>query len=284
MKKCKLIADAGSSKIDWVVLDGQGNVALRHNSDGVNALLAEEIDIDKSFREVKMALQPYCEFSGIYYYGSGCATNRVCAVMAKILGNIWDAEEVRVESDLLGAARAMFGHESGIACILGTGSNSCLYDGEKISLNIPSLGYVLGDEGSGSALGKRLVSDAFKHQLPEKVCRDFLEAYSLTLEEILEKVYRTSSPNKFLASLVPFISKNLWNPYIYSIVFEEFKRFIRRNVAMYPGAHTLPISFMGSIAEVFSEILREAAGSQGYKIHDIVKSPIDGLVRYHAGK
>lgn len=279
--KSKLIADAGSSKIDWVFLLPDGSVGMRHSSDGINALLADAETVERSLKDVREALGADLMPDAIYYYGAGCATPRVCDRMKEIIAGVWNAGEIFVASDLLGAARALFGHDRGIACILGTGSNSCLYNGENIETNIPSLGYVLGDEGSGAALGKRLVSDAFKRQLPEKIRRDFLAEYDLSLEVILEKVYRTPAPNKFLASLVPFIKKTLWNPYIYSIVFHEFKHFIRRNVAMYPGAHSLPVSFVGSIALVFEPVLREAASSQGYSVDTVMKSPIDGLIAYH---
>ncbi|MCM1377139.1 MAG: hypothetical protein NC097_05460 [Clostridium sp.] len=277
-----LIVDAGSTKIDWAVIDGGGTLRASHSSEGINALLAEEADIINAFSDVRKQLSPFDSFSEIHYYGAGCATTRVCSKMRDILGNIWVSDKIHVESDLLAAARALFGHKPGIACILGTGSNSCLYDGERIVDNIPSLGYVLGDEGSGSALGKRLVADAFKHQLPDKICQDFMNEYNLTVDQILEKVYRSAAPNSFLASLVSFIDKTLWNPYIYSLVLEEFKRFISRNVAMYKGSHSLPVSFMGGIAVGFENILREAAGMLGFEIADVVKSPKEGLIRYHS--
>lgn len=281
MSKKKLIADAGSSKVDWVVLS-DGKVESQITSDGINALLAEADVIDKCFREVKQSLGDADGFSEIHYYGAGCATPRVCNRLQEIISDVWKSDSITVTSDLLGAARALFGHDKGIACILGTGSNSCLYNGKDIEVNVPSLGYVLGDEGSGAALGKRLVSDTFKKHLPESVRERFLAEYQLTLPDILDKVYRNPSPNKFLASLVPFIKKNIWNPYLYSLVHEEFSTFIKRNVAMYPGAHFLPVSFIGSIAVVFEDILRDAASGQGYKVSKITKNPISGLLDYHS--
>ena len=145
----------------------------------------------------------------------------------------------------------------------------------------PSLGYILGDEGSGAALGKRLINEAFKGQLPENIKKKFLEKYDFTLPLILENVYRKPAPNRFLASIVPFISENLWNPYIYSLVLEELTSFVKRNVAMYPGAHSLSLGFTGSIAFNFEKILKEAAASQGYSVRSVIKSPIEGLVKYH---
>lgn len=280
--KTILIADAGSTKVEWASLAADGTVVKRHTSGGINALLAEAEDVASAFREVREELGGTGTFSEIHYYGAGCATERVCTRMKELIGEVWTSPEIHVESDLLGASRALFGDKPGIACILGTGSNSCLYDGQKIANNVPSLGYVLGDEGSGAALGKRLVSDAFKRRVPDKICNDFLSEYGLTLESILDSVYRSPAPNRFLASLVPFISKTLWNPYIYSIVLEEFKRFITRNVAAYEGAHSLPVSFVGGIACGFEEILRKAASSQGFEVFQVMKAPMEGLISYHA--
>ncbi|MDE7381307.1 MAG: ATPase [Muribaculaceae bacterium] len=281
MTNVKLIADAGSTKVEWVALGEDGSVVGRIISDGINALLAEIEDVEFSMKNVREQLGQEFSYKEVHYYGAGCATDRVCNKMSEILKSVWDVDSVYVYSDLLGASRALFGNKRGIACILGTGSNSCLYDGKKIDRNVPSLGYVLGDEGSGAALGKRLVSDAFKNQLPDKIREEFLEEYSISLTDILDRVYRTPSPNKFLASLVPFIKKNIWNPYLFSLVHQELTSFIKRNVAMYPGAHSMPIGFMGSIAVVFEDILRDAASKQGYEISTILKAPMDGLIDYH---
>lgn len=282
MSKCKLIAEAGSSKIDWVVVNTDGSVSDTVSSDGINALMADAYVVNNLLLDVKRQLSGLDSFSEIHYYGAGCATPRVCDRMKEIISGIWQAEQINVCSDLLAAARALFGKNSGIACILGTGSNSCLYDGKEVSMNIPALGYILGDEGSGASLGKRLVGDAFKRQLPEKVCEDFMNAYDLSLEKILENVYRSPAPNKFLASLVPFLKENLWNPYIYSLVLQEFSLFFRRNVAMYPGARRMPVSFVGGLAAGFENVLREAAASQGFTVADVIARPLDRLVEYHA--
>ncbi|MEE1022473.1 MAG: ATPase [Muribaculaceae bacterium] len=275
-----LIADAGSSKVKWTLLSGS-DVAMTFVADGLNALLAEQEEVDGKLTDVRQRLGDRT-IDEVYYYGSGCAIPRVCRKMDEALQRTLEVEKSHVSSDLLGAARALFGRRRGIACILGTGSNSCLYDGEQIERNVPSLGYILGDEGSGAALGKRLVAEAFKGQLPANVREKFLDTYQLTLNDILDKVYRSPAPNKFLASLVPFLSDNLWNPYVYSLVFEELGSFIRKNVAMYDGAHFVPVSFTGSIAHVFEKVLREAAAAQGYKVTEITADPMEGLIKYHS--
>ncbi len=282
--KNRLIADAGSTKVDWVLIDAKGNVASRTTSDGINALLASPKEIEETLGSVYADLSKAGTPAEIDYYGAGCATPSICAKMQEALRHIWGAEEVSVSSDLLGAARALFGHGKGIACILGTGSNSCLYTGKEIESHVPSLGYILGDEGSGAAIGKRLVSDAFKGILPEEVRDNFLSWSQLTLEDILEKVYRGKAPNKFLASLVPFIKENIWNTYLYSLVLKELTMFFKRNVALYHGAHPYPVGFIGSVATNFENILREAASSQGFSVGKIMASPMDGLINYHLGK
>lgn len=283
MKKT-LIADAGSTKVEWTLLDSDSSVAARFSVDGINALLSGSETITKALEDVSAALPGNSDIEEIFYYGAGCATPQICDKMNQALAELWKNAEIHVTTDLLGAARSLFHEKAGIACILGTGSNSCLYNGTDITMQIPSLGFVLGDEGSGAALGKRLLADAFKNQLPDSIRENFLEEYNLTLSQILDKIYKQDTPNKFLASLVPFLKANIWNPYIYSLVLEELTVFVKRNVAMYPGAHAMPLSFTGSIAFHFSNILKEAAASQGYRITTISATPMDGLIEHHRNR
>ncbi|MBD5357062.1 MAG: hypothetical protein HDR88_08685 [Bacteroides sp.] len=277
----KLIADAGSSTVEWSLISSDGSVAASVTTVGINALLADADTINSTFTEVKQALPAESVIDEIFYYGAGCATEPICNKIKDALRLSWQNSESHVSSDLLGAARSLFGSAKGIACILGTGSNSCFYNGEHIVSQIPSLGFILGDEGSGAALGKRLISDAFKEQLPENIRDAFLDEYHLTLPEILDKVYKLPAPNRFLASFVPFLHKNLWNPYIFSLVLKELTRFVKRNVAMYKGAHSVDVCFTGSIAFYFERVLREAVASQGYRVTRISKSPMEGLIAFH---
>lgn len=277
-----IIADAGSTKVDWAVVGNDGNELSRLTTTGLNALLANKEDVDKMLLKVRESL-PSDAVGNVFYYGAGCATPEICdKISDSIRRTLSPSGEVAVTTDLLAAARATLGHDRGIACILGTGSNSCLYDGEKIELNIPSLGFILGDEGSGAALGKRLVTDAFKGHLPEIVKEKFLDTYRLSLSDILEQVYRRPSANRFLASLVPFLKENIWNPYVYSLVLREFTEFFGRNVSRYPGVHQLPITITGSLGYHFEKIVREAAGSHGFTVSSIVRSPLDGLISFHS--
>ncbi|MDE5772895.1 MAG: ATPase [Muribaculaceae bacterium] len=278
----KIIVDAGSSKVEWTLLSNDGKVLQRMTSDGVNALMISSAEATRHFSDIRDALGQSESVSEVHYYGAGCATSVVCDKIHQVLSGVWQAGIINVSSDLLGAARSLFGHEEGIACILGTGSNSCLYDGKEIIKNVPSLGYILGDEGSGSSLGRRLIADAFKGHLPSAIKDSFISRYKVSLPDILDNVYRSPKPNKYMASLVPFLSEHLWNPYIYSLVLEEFTNFVKRNIAMYPGAHSLPIAFTGSIAYYFEEILTDALERQGYKVSKVTRTPMEGLIAFHS--
>ena len=268
--------------MDWALIDTTGKELTRFQTDGINALLASSSVLESLLSKVKAQLGDCPAIDRLYYYGAGCATPGICHKVEEPLQRIIGARNVEATTDLLGAARSLLGRNKGIACILGTGSNSCLYDGDRIADNVPSLGFILGDEGSGASLGKRLVSDAFKGHLPENVKKKFLAEYGLDLHTILDKTYRSPAPNRFLASLVPFLSANLWNPYVYSLVLKEFESFLERNVSRYQGAHTLPIAFTGSLAFHFAPVLREAAANKDFKIGTITASPLDGLIEYHS--
>lgn len=280
-----LIADSGSTKTDWCLCD-QGAVILNIQTQGINPYHQSEEAIEAVLREELLpqliAQKPIAQSSQltIIYYGSGCANETACNRIKKALREVLDVEDITVHSDLLGAARALCGHEEGIACVLGTGSNSCLYDGKEIISNIPPLGYILGDEGSSAVLGRRLVGDCLKNQLPEAIRDEFLTEYQLTQEIILEKVYRQPLANRFLASLTPFLSKHRDVPEVHKLLVESFIDFFVRNVKQYRRPW-LRIHFVGSIANAFSSELKEAAESLGMEIGTIMRSPMEGLVRYH---
>lgn len=279
----QLIADIGSTKAAWTLICPDGSL-LPYSDTGINALLASPAELNAAFGRLKAWLPAGCRIDAVHYYGAGCATPELCDKVAAQLQAAFPDACIEVASDLLGAARAMLGTARGIVCILGTGSNSCLYDGRNISHNIPSLGFILGDEGSGAALGKRLVSDTFKQQLPESVQQRFLETFSLTTADVLDKVYRQPNPNRFLASLVPFLADNLRDPYISSLVRREFEAFLQRNVLQYPDAHSMPVAFVGSIAYHFREILDKVCLDANISIGSVAKDPMQGLIDFHTAK
>lgn len=288
-----LIADSGSTKTDWCLCD-QGTVILNIQTQGINPYHQSEEAIEEVLRKellpqltkpkVQQAIpSTKLDTLNIIYYGSGCANETACNRIKEALHKVLGTVEVTVHSDLLGAARALCGHEEGIACVLGTGSNSCLYNGEEIIANTPPLGYILGDEGSSAVLGRRLVGDCLKNQLPEALRDEFLAEYQLTPEIILEKVYRQPLANRFLASLTPFLSKHKEVPEVHKLLVESFTDFFVRNVKQYRRPW-LPIHFVGSIANAFSTELKEAAESLGMELGTIMRSPMEGLVKYHGSE
>lgn len=278
-----LIADAGSTKVDWTITGPDGSVS-HFQTDGINALLASEQNMLEAFRAAAAMTPDDVTIGNIAYYGAGCATPEICRKTEQALLRAFGASRVSAHSDLLGAARALLGRKPGIACILGTGSNSCLYDGNRITDNVPALGFILGDEGSGAALGKRLVGDIFKHRMSDDITARFLESSGLTMQQVLDRVYRQPAPNKFLASLVPFLTRNIADPAIHSLVLDEFRAFLSRNVAAYTEASELPVSFIGSIAYYFSDLLGEAATAENMTIGTIMPSPMQGLVQFHTSR
>ena len=287
-----LLVDAGSTKTQWRLIGRKGETKLEIVTPGINALITSDEQIAEIFDKVKIEL---------------CDSLTSEVVISKLLKaplmppakvdskqRIKDALQLRfptsdigVESDLVAAARAICGKTAGVACILGTGSNSCLYDGKLIIANTPPMGYVLGDEGSGTAIGRRLISDAFKQLMPEQTAARFMDIAGISLEEIVNNVYsRTgninTSPNTYIASFTKIASQMIDDEYIRKLIFEEFRLFISRNVSQYRRIKSLKIGFVGSIAVNFSDILKEAVESFGYKMGKIVATPMDGLARYHS--
>lgn len=280
----KLIADCGSTKIDWCVIDGSKLVKQVFTT-GMNALMLTEEEMQQRIADELMPEIKGLEITEIFYYGAGCISEEVCGHVANALrANIPDAKRVEVATDLLAAARALCGNRPGIACIMGTGSNSCYYDGEVIADNVSPLGYILGDEGSGAVLGRLLVGDVLKKQLPESLCAKFLKQYELDRLEIIRRVYKEPGANRFLASLTPFLIQNIEEPAVHRLVLNSFKSFFTRNIANYPSYKELPVNFVGSIAYYYKDVLAEAAASVGCRIGTILKSPMEGLISFHSEK
>lgn len=280
----KLIADCGSSKIQWNLLDAT-HVVSEFFTPGMNALLTPAEEMERRF---VIELLPHIEapdcVDEVFFYGAGCVSEQVCAEVAGALRAVFPEASISVDTDLLAAARSLYGNRPGIACILGTGSNSCLYDGARIVANVSPLGYILGDEGSGAVLGKLLVGDVLKNQLPADLCAAFLEKYELDRVSIINKVYREPGANKFLASVSPFLAENIGRKEVRALVRTSFEAFFRRNVLAYSGCERIACGFTGSVAWYYADVLREAAARCGCRVGDIVKAPMEGLVRFHLNK
>ena len=275
-----LIADSGATKTDWcfgTTLSDRQTI----QTEGISPFHMDKAYIDGIILQQLIPQLPASALSdctAIHFYGAGCLPERTEGI-TRTLRNLFPQATVQVNTDLLGAARALCQREPGIACILGTGSNSCLYDGTQIIDNISPLGYILGDEGSGAYLGKRFVGDCLKRQLPGFLAEGLMERYGLTLPDLLEKVYRQPQANRFLASLTPYIYEQREVPEVKEFLKDCFREFFKRNVLLYK--RTWPVSFVGSIAWYFQQEIQESAKELQLPIGRFVKNPIDELSVYH---
>lgn len=286
--KLSLIADCGSTKIEWAVIDINSPAGFEplktFHSTGFNAAVSPAENISKILAtEVSPATQGL-KIENLHFYGAGCIGGAVDKQLSMMLSGAFPDAKIEVASDLLGAARALFGNNQGIACILGTGSNSGLYDGKEIIANTPPMGYILGDEGSGAVLGRLLINYIFKHHaiMSQEIIDDFNKTYHLTKAEVIENVYRRPAANRYLASFCPFIKKHISDPTIHQIVFSAFSDFFSANLTNYISTPTtIPLGFIGSIAYHFADVLTEAATSAGYSSPNILQSPLNNLIAYH---
>lgn len=283
-----LIVDSGSTKTSWCFAflpdTSSADGARTVTTEGLNpaVMSAEEVE-EKIAKALNHCLQSLsisaADVENVFFYGAGCISGRAGVVSESIQSILVDAR-IYVADDLLGAARALCGHKAGIACILGTGSNSCLYDGKNIVAHTPALGYVLGDEGSGAVLGRKFLNAVLKQTLPENIRKRFLQESGLDMAEVINRVYRSPAPNRFLASMSKYIHGYLDEKEVRDIVIDNFEDFIRNNILAY-GDEFRTINVVGSIAYHYKEQLTEAASRNGFQIGKIIKSPIEGLMEYH---
>ncbi len=274
-----LIADSGSSKTDWCLSD-RGRESLRLVTKGMNPYFQTGEEMKEELNRVLLPQLNGAAVRAVFFYGAGCTPDKVGGVSCVLQGCFPDVP-VWVGSDLLGAARGLCGRESGIACILGTGSNSCFYDGNVIRENVSPLGFILGDEGSGAVLGKLLVGDCLKNRLPSALKEKFLARFQLTAAGIIDRVYRQPFPNRFLASLSLFLHENLEVPEVYELVYRGFTAFFDRNVKQY-DYRSYPVHLTGSIAYYYREVVVAAAKDSGVTLGRINRSPMEGLVLFHS--
>lgn len=274
-----LIADSGSTKTDWCVAK-DGFTVKRFTTQGINPYHQDERRINGIVLDELLPQTGEYKLKKIVFYGSGCRDETIPTLKNILYSAFNNNVEVEIYSDLLGAARAICGHEEGIACILGTGSNSCLYDGNKIVGNIPPLGYILGDEGSGASLGKIFINEIFKNSRMFDLKNEFLQVLKMTEGDIIDRVYRQPMANRFLASLAPFIHSHIERHEVNEIVTENFRQFLLKNVKRY-HRDDLQVSFIGSIAWHFKSQLLQSALEENVYVGSVEKSPMDGLLRYH---
>lgn len=292
-----LIADSGGSKTDWALVSTPNdgfNVVLKVRTQGLNPFhQSEDIIFNVLETELKPALkesmrnaelgEPFDiirEVTSVAFYGAGCTADLSIKV-GKALSKSFPLANVEVQSDLLGAARATCGHHAGIVCILGTGANSCLYNGNEIVENVPPLGYILGDEGSGAVLGKLFLNGIFKGSLSKEVGEAYLSWSDLTYSDIISKVYRQPLANRYLASISKFIYANLEKAELEELVLSNLANFFEKNIMRYSNASVYSISAVGGVAAAYETQLRKCAKSFGYSVDKVLASPIDGLIDYH---
>ena len=277
----KIIADCGATKSEWAIIHSNGDIC-RLTADGINvsAMSAESItgivsDIAKRISATDTSA------AEIYLYAAGVPTKEISDSIINNFRKHIPVSVFSIESDLLGAARSACGHASGIAAIIGTGSNSCLYDGEQITRRVYSGGFILGDEGSAATLGRLFISDFLKGLVPEEIAQEFSALYPSDYATIVSNVYRsTSSPSGYLGSFAPFILKHYEHPYIKELVDENFRSFFRRSIKQY-DTDKYHVGVVGGFAFALKDIISRIAAEEGITISRFIKSPVDGLLEYH---
>ena len=289
----RLIIDAGSTKMEWILMDGNV-VKQRFYTEGFNPNYAERQCLENIIHlvETRFIASPNCETSfsrrdksaslqTIYYYGTGCGNEQNCQIIKEVFQGRFPDADIHVTHDLMAACHAVLGHEKGIACILGTGSNSCLFDGEDIVEKAVSLGYLVGDEGSGMHIGREVVRAYFYGFMPEDLKQRFDAAYHLELKDFIQHLYHEAQPSKYLATFAKFAGENQAHPYIKGLVKGCFKAFIEAFILRYENCKSLKISFIGSVAFHFQDILKESLLEYGLTLGEILQAPAEGLIRYY---
>ncbi len=275
----KLIADSGSSKTSWYLLTNSSDGSTQCLTAGINPYFQQADDIIKTLKN-EFILDKQL-ISAIYYYGAGITDKSKKDMLYGVLNSFFGLENIFIESDLMAAAQSLCGNDEGIAAILGTGSNSCYFDGKKIAKHVSPLGYILGDEGSGAVMGRLLVSDILKKQFPQRLIKLFFDTHNTTHGEVMENVYRKPFPNRYLARFTKFLLDNIHEEEIEKLVNDSLTSFFIRNIAQYSHAQRLPVHFTGSVAWYFSAQLRESAAKSGFVIGKITQNPMNDLLEYH---
>lgn len=280
--KMQLIADSGSTKTSWRIVKNQ-NIIGEAYTIGYNPHYLTTTTIVASLKEslISQLPVPSSEIENIYFYGTGCSTVDGIKVITDAFEQIFENAITTVNHDLLGAARALCGREPGIGCILGTGSNSCLYDGKEIVDNIPSLGYILGDEGAGVSLGRNLIRAFFYREMPEYLSKIFYDTYKMDKNTIYHEIYKSEYASRFMAQHTKFLSQYIHHDFIHDLVKKEMNRFVDAQISKYKGIDEYPVHFVGSIAFHFKDIIETVLQERGYTLGKIIQAPIDDLVKYH---
>ena len=277
-----LLADGGSTKVDWRLVEGTKEIK-QISTKGANPFFRSREDISE---EIKKVINPVLNghtIDSVHFFGAGCASPEKNKIVRDAIADNIKTSHIEVNSDLVAAAKGLCGTKKGIACILGTGSNSCFYDGEEIVENVSPLGYVLGDEGSGAVLGRLFLGACLKNQLTKGLKEKFLKEFDLTPPAILDMVYRQPLANRFLASLSPFLIENIHDKTVYDLVYNAFKDFFVKNVMQYDYKNN-DVHFTGSVAYYYKDLVRKVGADLHIKVGIISQSPMEGLIKYYAGE
>ncbi len=275
-----LIADSGSTKTTWTLLKDQ-RIVTSVQTAGMNPYFITSETVKAILKADLVPNVPAGFVKEIYFYGAGCSTENNNNMLQDAMKLFFRKATISVYHDILGAARSLLGKGKGIACILGTGCNACYYDGQEVFSKVQSLGYLFGDEGAGSNLGKTFMENYLKNKLPEEIKTEFEQQYKLSLEDILNAIYNRPYPNRFLASFSEFIAPRKDHPFFHDLVKKSFQSFTDEQIRKYKEYDNLTISFVGSIAWYYKDILLETAAENKLHVGTILKSPMEGLVKFH---
>ncbi len=275
----QLIADSGSTKAEWCLIDGKKKKTFY--TQGLSPYFLSTEQIQKILEQELKTKMKQVEPDEVFFYGTGCSNPNNVILVKKAIQKVFKKAKISVNHDLMGAAKALCGKEKGIACILGTGSNSCFYNGKKIIKNSPGLGYVLGDEGSGAYLGKKVIQYFLYNTFDEDLMDRFKAKFNTNNNEILEAVYKKPLPNRYLANFTIFLAENRGHYMVENIIEDGFNDFFFNHIYKYRESWTLPINFIGSVAFGFKDVLKEMCSSYELQLGTVLKKPMDGLIKYH---
>ncbi|MBV43100.1 MAG: hypothetical protein CL834_08710 [Crocinitomicaceae bacterium] len=276
-----LIADSGSTKCDWMLVDESGNALMEFHTMGFNPYFHDADLVKTKMMESSDAMSIASDVDRVYFYGAGSSSEVLCQIIANGLEQVFSSAKIHVGHDLDGAAYSTYSGVPAITCIIGTGSNSCHFDGKVTREEVPALAYILGDEASGSWFGKRLLALHLYHKLDPIVDNDFRSVFNFDKDDIVNRVYQEPDANVFLASFMTFIGRHQEVPQIISLLEEGFQSFVDVHVKCYEGYKECPVHFVGSVAYHFQDVLRHVCAREGIQVGQIIKRPIDGLAQYH---
>ena len=280
MPTIKLIADSGSTKTEWCLLNGKKKTII--TSQGMSPYFINGIQMENIIKHEVLPVLKKIEVEEIYYYGTGCSNPANVKMVKKALKNCFTAASLIVDTDVAGAAKALCGNEKGIACILGTGSNSCYYNGKRIVKNSPGLGFILGDEGSGAYLGKKVIQYYLYNTFDEDLRSRFDAKFVTNTNEILNAVYKQPLANRYLASFAIFLAENRGHYMVENIIEDGFNDFFYTHIYKYRESRNLPVHFTGGIAFGFKDVLAQMCNSYQLQLGNVLRNPMEGLIKYHS--